>query len=624
MDTTAFVPQGDSLAADSAGEIFEVVPWSYRQSLQSEKTAGDSTLRWQLWPDWTYKTNRDPGVISYRLGTNLRTNAYLVDAHEPRYQRLYWEDVELNDPVSGTVQWNMVPQHKISAFYAENEGLYHDSRYYLKQYYLNKPLTQLNYTESKYSYRDLDFMVTRNFSQKTNAELSYWDRKGGGEFANSEVQGRQIFARIYHLLDRQQMVKLHLLNNKYTLGQPFGYIIPDQQNYHFGRFLTGAKEARARSEMGATNIALNYYRRSPDTTRREDNFHAGIFYNNRSRQLDYSADTTFYRIWSVGASARKWLNLDPLTLEGGAGYEYYYNADHLNSSLWRGSWGIFKADAEASLQPVSFFSLNGGAALRYRSDHYMGHHIRMGAVFKLGRLLQVDAQLARGVSIPTNQQVYWHSIEFEGNRSLAGERILSASGDVRLQLFNTLKLGVKGQLKKVSDGIMVGADSTFGNVDPYNSVSVSPYMDLNSRYVELSASATYHAYDDILGIGNRPLPLDDDPRIWLRGSAYIKGYLFDRATFVKAGLSGIYSPFRYRAGHYNPVLDSWQPLSDDQHLPVFSRLDAELSARVRTIMFLLRLENALDDVNQLGYFETAQYPMSRRRFFFGIRVLFRN
>jgi len=71
-------------------------------------------------------------------------------------------------------------------------------------------------------------------------------------------------------------------------------------------------------------------------------------------------------------------------------------------------------------------------------------------------------------------------------------------------------------------------------------------------------------------------------------------------------------------------LNYWQSMSQDQQLPIFNRLDVDISARVRSIMFILRWENVLDDVSQLGYFETAQYPMSQRRFIFSVRALFRN
>jgi hypothetical protein len=88
-------------------------------------------------------------------------------------------------------------------------------------------------------------------------------------------------------------------------------------------------------------------------------------------------------------------------------------------------------------------------------------------------------------------------------------------------------------------------------------------------------------------------------------------------------LSGILSPQAYKPAQYYPSLDSWQP-SGSGLIPSFNRLDLDISARVRWIMFVLRYENLLDRLNQPGYFETAGYPMPSRRFIFGIRVFFRD
>jgi hypothetical protein len=167
---------------------------------------------------------------------------------------------------------------------------------------------------------------------------------------------------------------------------------------------------------------------------------------------------------------------------------------------------------------------------------------------------------------------------------------------------------------------MVGTDSSFANRPDYQSLSVTPYLSFKNRLLELKGSATYNRFENETG----STLLDENERVWLKGSAYIKGYLFDRATYVKAGVAGMLAPYRYRAASYNPVLDYWQPLSNDQLLPTFNRLDLDISARVRSIMILLRWENILDDVNQLGYFETAGYPMTQRRFIFGLRTFFRN
>lgn len=610
----------DSVTADSAKNLFKVIPWKYHKPIGSELISSDSTLRWQIWPDWTYKKNRDPGVITYRLGTIERTNAYMVDAQEPRYQRLRWEGIDLNDPVSRSVYWNLIPVHKINSFYSEDNGLFYDSKFYLRQYYLNRPLTKLNYEESKFDYRSLEFLVSQNFSQKTNVELSYWDRRAGGEYNNSNVTGRQIYARIFHQLDHRQSLKLKLLNNKYTAGEPFGYVAPELGNFSFDRFVAQANEPRAESEIKASTLSLSYYRRDRDTVQVADNFHAGLFYNNRSRGIEYSADSTYYEIQSFGANSRMWLKFEPFTVEGGLSYEYFRNKEVAISNLGLDNWSLFRADGEMVFKPFQIFELNGEAAYSNRSDGFDSYRFKIGTGIYGGDFISLEAKVSKGTIMPTPQQLYWSSIDFRGTASLLKEEIEEAQGRISIRPFDTFEIGVKGQVKKLKNSIMVGADSSFINVPEYQSLSVTPFLNFNNRFLELSGSATYQQFEN----NTSQVLLDENERVWLKGSIYLKGYLFDRATYVKAGFAGMMSPYRYQAASYNPVLDFWQPLSDDQLLPTYNRLDFDLSARVRTILILLRWENILDDVTQRGYFETAGYPMSQRRFIFGIRTFFRN
>lgn len=199
VDITVDSTAGDSVSPEKEKPLFKVDPWDFHAPIGAEVTATDSTLRWQTWPDWTYKLNRDPGVISYRMGTNLRSNAVQRYAHEPRHQQLYWEGISLNDPVSGLLNWSLIPQHKVATMYGEDLGTHYRSTYYLHQYYLNKPLSRLIYRESKFSNRSLEFEVSHNLSQRMNFELGYWDRRAGGEYSNSEITGRQIYAKAsYH------------------------------------------------------------------------------------------------------------------------------------------------------------------------------------------------------------------------------------------------------------------------------------------------------------------------------------------------------------------------------------------------------------------------------------------
>ncbi|MDZ7680530.1 MAG: hypothetical protein U5J63_02180 [Fodinibius sp.] len=139
IDSTMLVPvelpaekQATEKSADTLDrpeKLFTVTPWEFHAPLNAELAATDSTLRWQYWPDWSYKLNREPGIISYRLGTSIRSNAVQRNAHEPRHQQLYWEGISLNNPVSGTLNWSLIPQHKISEFYNQELGVQHRSSY---------------------------------------------------------------------------------------------------------------------------------------------------------------------------------------------------------------------------------------------------------------------------------------------------------------------------------------------------------------------------------------------------------------------------------------------------------------------------------------------------------------
>lgn len=610
--------------AEKPGVSFEVVPWEFHAPLMSEVTADDSTLRWQHWPDWTYKLNREPGVISYRLGTSLRSNAVQKYAHEPRHQELYWEDIMLNDPVSGTVYWPLIPQHRISNFYEQDLGSGYRSVYFLRQYYLNRPLSRLIYSESKFTTRKLDFEVSHNVSQRTNLELSYWDRRDGGEYPNSAVAGRQIFGRVTHHLDEYRLIKLNYTSDKYDLGQPFGYVINDMRTFHFDRFATTAAQSGAETTQKASLLALNFYQRDAgDGDYATDDLHAGLFYRSRGRMLDYTADSTAYTIRSVGTNIRKWHSLGDIELEGGASAEFFFNGTAGTGNLFFDDWSLMRGEAKVSIPVGGGITLEADSEYRYRSDGFSSFRLNVAPEFRLGRFT-VRTGASAGSRMPEMQQLYWQSESYRGDTGLVNELVRDLRGSLRYDIIPGINFGVRGQHKDVNRGIMVGTDSTFINVNPYASQSVTAFLNADTEHIEFSGSADMHRFTDNFATPAAAIPMSPRERIWLKGSLYWKGYLFNRATYVKAGLAGMFSPFRYQADSYNPVLDYWQPISGDQFLPQYSRLDLDISARVRSLVFVIRWENILNEVTHQGYFETARYPMSQRRFIFGVRALFRD
>lgn len=604
-------------------DIMELDQWYHSGSTGYKTTATDSTLRWEIWPDWADNKSREPGVITYRLGTQNRNTGMLIDAHESRYQTLYWENFSLNDPATGAAIYEFIPMEKINRLQVQTNGLGHETRFNLRQYYLNKPLTNINYTESANDFRNMSFMVSQNINQRTNTEISYRNERDGGGYSNSETVGQQIYARISHFLDNEQLIKAHYLNNSFDNQEPFGYQIQNMEIFNFDQFGTQPSESSAESELVGSTFGMNYYKRDQDSERTADNFRTGLSLNTIRRSISSTTDTTSYKVRTAGVNARKWFSSKEFELETGMAYRQHFNLDR--QSLATSGWGSWQADASAEYQtPLPFFKIDGGGEVSGRTDGYLGYEFKGRGILNIGPIFQVTGAVASGSKKPTPQQLYWASEEYSGDRSLRNETIHQAFGMVELTLVPPFSIGVKSQIKDIDGAILPDQNGTFTNIDRYNSFSVTPYAAFNSTHFEVEGSATYQQYGNWFNNSAELLSVDPNKRVWLKGSAYIKGYLFDRATYVKAGLSGMMAPFRYRAGQYNPVLNTWRPGMDESPLPVYNRLDADLSARVRSLMVLLRYENVLDEVAQLGYFETANYPMPARRFMVGLRVLFRN
>ncbi len=294
-----------------------------------------------------------------------------------------------------------------------------------------------------------------------------------------------------------------------------------------------------------------------------------------------------------------------------------------NSSLQADNWSLVTSELKGQWQLFQLLQINGQGSYRRRSDGFNDYRLGGRLRLMLSNTFDLSAGYSAGRRMPTPQQLYWQSEQFRGDSNLQAEQINEYHASINAGLYTGLNIGAKGQLKQIGNGILMGGDSTFANVNDYSSLAASLYADYESRYFELSTSVNLQQFGTFLNDNTAPLPVDEKSRFWFKGSAYVKGYLFDRATFVKAGVSGVVAPQNYFPAQYYPSLDFWQ-VSGDNQIPAFNRLDVDLSARVRSIMVLLRYENVLDDIAQQGYFETAGYPMTGGRFLFGIRVQFRN
>ena len=617
----------DSLQVDTTQlrtpkDTVTVTPMRFPQTLTYQTVSTDSLARWQLWVNWIDRKNREPAAITYRLGAEGRTDAVILNAHDPKHQQFYWEELLLNDPVSNSINWNLMPQYKIDRIEERSNGIVHTTRFNTLRYYVNKPLTMLNYTESDFSFRSLEFMLTQNLGRKTNFEISYWDRRDGGEYPRDDLQGLQLYTQLYHHLSDNLYLKGGFVWNRMELEHPFGYQIPELTLFNFNNLNAAANRTGASADLSAMNSMLTLYHR-PDTTQPFD-FSATLFANKRERRFRYQPDTTNYNMGSVGGALRKRFQWPGRRVEAALRTEFFGDRNEQDPNvLTRSNWLLSGGEVCAVQNLPGRIELEGRGRGSWRSDGFSSYDLSGAIRFRPFSWLQLSTDASLGQFMPTMQELYWQSRAYRGNPDLTPESILRLGGEVKVTAGAT-EAGLRAERKAISDGIHLTTDSTFANMADYSVLAGTLFGRFDNRFMELNGSVTYHRYqaDRLTPFTGRLLRGSD--RMMLKGSAYWKGYAFNRATFIKAGVFGILSPTNYLSAEYNPLLDRWQNANQTQLVPAFYRVDLDVSARIRWFMVLLRFENLLDNVGQAGYFETAGYPMSNRRFIFGIRVRFRN
>ncbi len=622
--------QTDSIMVDSVAtstppepekpkEPEPIVPWEQFKSVGMEFISDDSLLRWQIWPNWGdfYAYRKD--AISFRQGTIGRYDAFQISGFSPYEQTLNLEGIELSNPVTGLVNYNYVPHHKIGSLYEQKSANYH-SDIELKKYYILEPVSYLNYDEAAYNYRNLEFMVTQNLTERTNIELSFWDRRGGENYRNNEVLGNQIVARGYHYLNQKVQIRTLLLRNQFDLEEPFGYQVIDPLVFSFGRFSSAPKLTGASSETTRRDWVTGIYFR-PDSNSVE-NMGIEINLGKDDFRLTSTPDTLGWDLRSYSGKLFRLLGTDQLSLkvEGKLGY----NTFKQNSAISRNEWTNVGISAHLQTQLDENLKVYAAGKLTQRSDGFTDTEIGGGA--KLGINNRVDLTLNATVfsRMPTIQELYWEGENFSGNPALENETGVSVFGEATFSLSDEITVGVSSRVKQSNNDAFLGNDSSFVNSGDLSTLSGTVFGSFENHRFKLESSATFDALNDLSPVDSTNSISFNEQKIWIRNNAFIKGYAFNRAAYVKLGVRTTLSPLAYGSKFFNAELQYWQANSAEVNIPAFFRLDAELSARVRAIMVVIRWENALDGIGQLGYFEAATFPMNARRLIVGIRAQFRN
>ena len=598
--------------------------WTYDTQPGFEVQETDSTLRWVNTLSLMQRFYRYPGSITYRTGTLGRMDGIQMHTFENRHFRTELDGLQINDPLTGAANWNRVPVHKIRIMNTSSYGPFFNTGIRLRDHYLVQPRTYLNFDESSYNFRNLEFAATHNVMPGTNLELSYWDRRDGIGYSRSAVEGNQIVFRAYHQLSNRWLLRAAYITNAMEQQQSFGYVLNDPSLFPFNPFIATPNERNAISDESSKDIYVQTHFRRDSTSAVSTEL--GLHYQTNRRTLSYSADTVATDFRNIEFYARQTLKKSGAAATFTARPFILSNrTDQLTENNWIGVKGNISGNV--SLSPGFTLSATGGGTFRNDSKY----EAEAGGRLSLGMTPWLDVSAFGGYAtrMPDLQALYWESNFFSGNSDLSNETSYTAGAETTVGLGRYFSVNGRIDIRQVEEGVFLSrvgqTAGNFVNIDAYTSMSATGTLNLNSTLFEGMASATYRTFDSptLENPINAGLQNSGD-RVWLKGSLYWKNYLFDRATFVKAGLVGLYSPNFMKTAEFVVPLNRWQQGTQELLNPPYSRVDIDVSARIRWFMVLLRWENIFDRVTQRGYFETVGYPMPEQRFILGLRILFTN
>lgn len=583
----------------------------------------DSLLRWEQWFNLAERENNRRGSITYRLGAHGRNDGIMHRAIEPRYRRIYFDGIPFNDPISGASNTNLLPLDRMRTYADQSSGAYYQSWFELDRFYLTEPITWINVENTAYDVRRAEGILSTNIDRQTNVELSYRGNNDGSEYRRNTLSGRQASIRVSHYLNDRWFTQGLLFYNSFQMDESQGFVVDDPFTFPFIPDFVTPVSNNSNSTLRNTLVSASLYYRPDKETPSVGKIH---LYEKRYRRFFRStSDSTSFRTKTWGMHSNYRLNRGIFTLEPTLNIRYTGTDDDNTRSITKSQWSEFEGRLSASIQPVDRVRLNLWGIMAYRTDNE--YHTEGGYRIDINLLrnFRLFQSLSHAITMPTIQQKYWTSNRYSGNPNLANEQISRLEAGLVWGRGWMDAIGLSVYASQITNPIVNNLETgEFINIDSYQSVGSEIYFDIESKYFEISASTTFQTY---LSQSSRleNINLEDSGfRIWNKFSAFYKNYFFDFATYAKVGFRGVFSPNPYYSSRYLPILDYWDPLSDEHQIPMHFRLDAEASARVRNVIFTLRYENILDGAVQNGYFETAGFPMPSRRYRVGFRWILRN
>lgn len=575
----------------------------------SHVVSTDSLLRWQQWSGFAEWASRRPDLSVYELGGYGRSAAILTGFGMPNADRIRWNGVMLNSPLSGQFHPLNIPIDQ-SAVVAQNR--YGMSLWYITPlvYAVSQPRTVIRYEQSSFEYRNLDGILAMPVTGQIAVQASYQGQKDNGKYSRSNFEGRRTTGNIRYSGNRGTVTDVFWFYQGAELQESLGFQFTDPSSFSFDRFRA---QPRSSNTASMRRFLLAGVRWSPGS---EVHGRDITVYRKLQRNDWRTSDTTGVRSAEWGLSAQYEINaargvrLQPYADIAFVGKENG-DADILAGSKLAGAAG---ARAAMKLGPHIEIVVNGelNRALQGGGgfiDTGVNIRLPMQSTLRVGQSVSrnvrpalLDAAPLFGM-LPTDipahayEQVFYVAV----NRAEGLWRY-----DVQM---------------KASTGGVVSALSNGGQIVPLDmggSVRTSAWVERHGSGSELAVGHQLIRWGDVGSLGGASV----EQR--MLAQAFAKGYAFDRAAYFKGGAVFSAALNEFRGMAYVPQLDMWLHDATGARVPAYHRLDLELSARVRSMILMVRLENTLDGWTQKGYFQTLPYPMPGRRLRFGLNVHFRD
>lgn len=575
----------------------------------------DSTIRWRSWLEYQEFIANRPGTVSYRLGGFGRTDLLLQAGLGGSQHELRLDGMDWRNPVTGQSRLSDVPMDRIDYVTEREQGgrIIHETG--LFSVYSPKPITRVSYLQTAYELRNTDARVSRMIDHQSGFDFIYQGRNSASEYRRMGTESRQTGLRYFRHVNPNWYATAMLLYTGAEHEESDGYQLPSLVDFNFSRFFANATRLSAQSKVRSTQAMVSLSRVDSDAESRinHTNTRFLLYYDKYKREFSDSDIWFAYHMHQLHAGAEHAKTLGIVRLHGSA--KAYTTFIGPGSSLSIDSWSGYRAEANVILGGLPGIEFPVGIRLDGRTDGHQTMGVDAGLEWHPFSEVRLTGRHSVGSQMPEIGTKY--AIEYV-QRPLEIESSTYQRTHIRVGIGSDtdgFQLTMDGSVHLVDNFTVLSSDRVYSQLNGVEFITGSAGLTWNHEHWEVGTAGLLQEHN---ASGRTQTVLLN------KTSAHWKGYVLSNAAYIRTGLTGTTSFRAMRTPQYHAVIDDWSFESTHGQIPAYSRLDLDLSARVRSLIVLFKYENLLQGVGQMGYYETAPYPMPSRRFMFGLRVVFIN